>query len=819
MKLTVRKALRLVGHLQKIKSLVNVVLVKNYTMKSKIILIAGLVLLSKIIIAQTTIKASFTNEEGNPIEMGNIILLSAQDSSLINGSYFMDGLANLEIATEGIIKITAVGFNDLFVPVTTLKKEVNLGQLKMQTNQLEEFEVVEQVPLFEERNGSTVVNVEKTMLGSSSNTKEVLSKSPGVIVTDQAINVVGKGEAIIFLNQRKISLERLNSIPVSQIKNIEVITNPGAEYDAQGAAVINIKLKENHYEGHQVNLLQHFTKGMGFLTYTVLGYNYQKNKFSLTTDFNINVGGTGVITTSNNQTSAIPVPYNSNVDYKEDIYLTNVSNALIGTSYSFNDNNKLSFEYNGGYWVYDIDATSTYTINYDTNAVKVIDAQTDARSTFKSHSGSINYELTLDSLGSNLFVGGQMSNYLRNINDKTNEDVAYTNEPITNYFTKNDGTVIVKDVAGQLDYKKVFKNKTTMSAGAKYSQVSTFNNMRLNSDAIGVITNDFKYLETIGAGYLKLNKSIKKKNIELGLRIEASNPYGESITQDSTIIDNNYSNVFPSFSMSYPIKSLKVRHSYSARINRPDYESMNPFYIYLNNNSSFQGNPNLKPEYAHSIETSMFYTKEGKKLTKNLKVAGGYTFTQDPMRFIMQVDSANGSILLQMSNAKSSNKYYNTIGFSIGNKKWSSYSSLTTSYESLQGGDIKFYANNLLPEFYFYNGTEIKFKLFNVELNGEYISRSSDGLNVKSAQFAINPGVNKSFFKDKLFVQFLVNDIFHTAIDESESNLVNVNSSWRATQDTRYFRFLIKYSFGSLKFSKYNHKTVNQEGNNRVRKQ
>lgn len=112
-------------------------------------------------------------------------------------------------------------------------------------NQLNEVVVKSQSSLLKYgANGTIDVNVTGTVLAASSSVNELLSRVPNVVVAEGQISVLGKGEAIIYLNGILINYERFAAIPVSQIAKIEVISNPSSRYDAEGKAVINIITKK-----------------------------------------------------------------------------------------------------------------------------------------------------------------------------------------------------------------------------------------------------------------------------------------------------------------------------------------------------------------------------------------------------------------------------------------------------------------------------------------------------------------------------------------------------------------------------------------------
>ena len=161
---------------------------------------------------------------------GNLLVLSPADSSLIKGTYFMDGKAHISDIKEAavLVRVTSMGFRDTLLEVNNLssKRVFDLGiiQLQQSSLKLKEVAVVGNVPLFESGpDGAVKVNVQKTMLAASTSVKEVLSKSPNVLVGENSLAVVGKGEALLYLDGKQISFERLGSIAVNSIAQVEVI--------------------------------------------------------------------------------------------------------------------------------------------------------------------------------------------------------------------------------------------------------------------------------------------------------------------------------------------------------------------------------------------------------------------------------------------------------------------------------------------------------------------------------------------------------------------------------------------------------------------
>ena len=148
-------------------------------------------------------------------------------------------------------------------------------------NQLNEVVVKSQSSLLKYgANGTIDVNVTGTVLAASSSVNELLSRVPNVVVAEGQISVLGKGEAIIYLNGILINYERFAAIPVSQIAKIEVISNPSSKYDAEGKAVVNIITRQNIESGIMGTANQHVSVSkFGGASYnTLLDFSYSKGK-------------------------------------------------------------------------------------------------------------------------------------------------------------------------------------------------------------------------------------------------------------------------------------------------------------------------------------------------------------------------------------------------------------------------------------------------------------------------------------------------------------------------------------------------------------
>ena len=155
--------------------------------------------------------------------------------------------SSIEIKGQSVKKNPDKSFvnEDVLIKKTTLSTKDSVRIKNPDNNQLNEV-VIKSQPLLLKNTlgGNTEVSVANTLLATSTSVNELLGRIPNVVVAEGQISVLGKGEAIIYLNGILINNERFAAIPVSQILKIEVIANPSSKYDAEGKAVINIITKK-----------------------------------------------------------------------------------------------------------------------------------------------------------------------------------------------------------------------------------------------------------------------------------------------------------------------------------------------------------------------------------------------------------------------------------------------------------------------------------------------------------------------------------------------------------------------------------------------
>lgn len=771
----------------------------------------------------STITGKVVNTEKGQLS-GNVLVLSATDSAFVTGASFVDTaflLSNINRA-EVLLKVSSLSYSDTIIRVAyNGQANIDIGTivLRLNKNELRAVTVVSKLPLVKyNTNGSLDVNVANTVLSASSSVTEILSKSPSVIENNGQISVFGKGEAIIFLNGRQITNERLASISPSTILKIEIIPNPSSKYDAEGKAVINIVTKARGDEGIMGSVSQHvtYTDFAGTNTQSFLDLSYVKGKFSLVGNYSLLLGKSReeLHTIRTRPDPADYMKSDLTTDWRRKY--NNYSNYGLGMQYNINAKSNVTLAYNGfyedqgGY----IGSRNAITTNTDNSFYASYNDKSEARG---NNSVMLNYNRTIDGKGSSLFIGSQYSNFRSDIGDFITEN-RNTNGVDGVRYLKNNVDHDISISSSQIDYTKAFTASRKVDMGAKFSYVNTESATEFliaeNGGAYAKdedLSSDFKYLEKISAAYLTYNDEIMHKvNLGIGVRGEWTDYELNTSVSSGKSLSDKYFNIFPNVQINTAVtKKLKLRASYVSRITRPRYQALNPFVIYQDPFTTIEGNPNLIPEKTHAFEVGANYEKF------DLRV--GYNYTLDPIDVAALRGSGVNSYALKAINLDKGHSYFVALARTINIKWWTSVNSANLSYNKLLDNKYNFVLVKPQPQIYLYSSNTFNVKdWFRVQVLAWYLGRKKYGLYDDYSRYMVMAGLEKDFLNNKLKTRFLVNDIFRRTNASGVYSVGQTDIYYNRRFNNNYFRFIATWNFGQLKKSNYKVKSTGQSENNRA---
>ena len=769
----------------------------------------------KLLAQVSSIKAAVKDNAGIPLT-GNFLLTDAAGQTIsskgFDGSIELTGLNHDKLR----LKLSSLFFADTTIIIHYKgNKNINLDTIipDENTNTLGQVTITSSAPVMRYgNNGNLELNVAGTILASSSSVNEILSRTPGITINEGVINLQGKGEAIIYLNGILVPGERLASIPTSQITKIEIISNPSAKYEAAGRAVINIITKASNGAGIYGRLAQHVTTssfaGTNANTFADLGY--EKNKLSLSASLALLKGkGREILYTT--RVRPDPAEYlNSELttDWQRDFKL--YTTYGLSARYNFSSRSNLSVSLSGNRDK--LGGTVNSNNKIQTTATTNLYGSNIVRDELRNNKTlSTDFTSITDTLGSSISISGQYARYTTDYREDIQESGGPIPRYLQNVFDQN-----LHITSFQADRSKSFSKTSRLEMGLRFS--STGNNSSTQFAASGQqtgpyfpeqeLSSDFKYKETISAAYASFSAKAGKLGINLGARGELTSYSLFTTAGRGQEFRKDYFNIFPNLQLELPLSERnKLIASYSSRITRPRYQSLNPFIIYQDPFTTIEGNPNLLPEKAKAIEVAANLDKSELKLA--------YTYTTDQLTGAAVRGNTPESYVLKSINI-TSNKTLTlslTRPFSIGNW-WQSINTASISYWKSLDDYYDFAVVKTRPQAYFYSSNTFNLtRSIKLQLLAWYMGDRYTGLGgYNTRRSTVTAGIEKSLLNNALKIGFSANDIFDKAFLSGDYNVGKTQIYFNRNYGSKYFKLTANYNFGgSDKAIVKNNKPVQSE--------
>ena len=788
------------------------------------------------------------------IDAASVSLLKAKDSALVKVAVTdKDGNFSFENIKEGsyLVLATSIGHTktySLTINITADALTANAGVLQLVPTQkdLKEVLVTSKKPLIERKLDRTIVNVDASITNTGSTALEVLEKSPGISVDkDGNISLKGKAGVIVYLDGRPSYLSgpdlanMLRNMTASQLEQIEIMTNPPAKYDAAGnAGVINIKTKKNKMFGYNGSITTGYTQGRYARFNEAVSFNYRNKKINFFSSFNYNRNHRGqeLYIVRNFRDAATK---NIKSIFDQQTTMINQSHnysAKAGIDYTVSKNTTIGFVLNGFYnpslW-----QSSTQTSIYDPNNIltDVTKAYTENEEKWKNFSSNLNFRTKLDTAGQELTADLDFIQYK-----------ATSVQPLTSTYFDNAGNQLkapevlngtlptnIKIYSGKVDYTLPLKKDAKFEAGIKASFVKNDNNARYDSLKTGYSvldsarSNHFIYDENINAAYVNYSRPVGKKwTAQLGLRVENTNSNGISkgytfntaqnkFEYTETKFKRSYTQLFPTVYLQYTANEKnQFVINYGRRIERPDYQDMNPFVHFLDRYTFEQGNPNLSAQFAHNIELS--HTYKG-FLTSTVN----YTKTTDIIQMVLEQNDVTNETYVKKANIASSEQVGLAITANKSITKWWSGNIYANVYNNHFKGIVGTEPISLgVTSFMVQLQQQFKFsKGWAAEVSGFYRSKGLEGVIYIKPIAQFNAGVSKQVLKNQGSIRLNVRDIFAGSVFKGYSKYGTVDAQFKNVNDSRAVSLTFTYRFnkGKLKASSGKRNSGASDEQNRVK--
>ena len=762
-------------------------------------------------LAQSTLKlkGKIANET-SPLEWADVSIADSE-GKIINGTTSkQDGSFEINIKKGSYkVGISLLGFED-YEKEIVIEKDSDLGIiiLKESTSNLVEVVIQSKKKTVEQKTDRLVYNLENNVTTVGGDALSAINTAPGVVVKNDMITILGKGTSRVMIDGRIIELagEELNnflkSISAADIKNIEIISNPPAKYDAEGTGgLINIIMKKGMRDSWKNTITASYDQNK-FGIYTVRdNFFYNKNKFRFSASVNAK---TGYLNATDDLKMYFPDGL-SHMYSTTKVKSENLSGKL-AFDYDLSERTTIGFQYlndrNNPDFKSDI-RIDNYNIQNQLANVTLNNSFTDKGS--RNQTYNVHLITKLDSLKRKLSFDVDYFDYNSEFdrNFTANNYTADMTFLAVNQSGRNISNQDIDNWSFKADIEHPFET-LNLSYGAKMSftnsisEVLYYNTISGTPELDPSQSNRFKYTENNQALYVNADKKFGEKwNFQLGLRLENTQTNGISETLNQETV-NNYLKLFPTFYAFYTKNENNTFSlNYGKRINRPRFDLLNPFRIYINSNSYSEGNPFLRPSFSDNFEFAHSY-KEILRTTVfvNLVTNGyGVLFTSNP--------ETNTQIVTREN-------YFKNLNYGIGESYSAGFTDWWSSENSLYflGAKTEFIkdinaapSNSLQVEFST-NNTFILGKTTKLQIDFSYSSPFKSGLYEVGYASSFDIGFKQDLFNKTMQIALLANDIFNTSYLKDFTSVVNgVKQVYDQKESNRFVRLSLVYNFGNKKIN------------------
>jgi hypothetical protein len=741
----------------------------------KIILYTLSIFLAITVNAQKiTFSGKVVDENHKPISFASITIL--KDTNVVaNKISAEDGGFTILLNDIGtyIMKVEHVSYSDFTKELSFTKEIYANGSLDTQTivlakeaAQLNEVVVTARKPFITRKIDRVVMNVENNALSGGKSSLELFQMAPGVLVLNGAISINGNSATKVMVDGKLLHLSGndltnyLNSLRAEDIQSIEVIAHPPAEYDAEGTGgMINIVMKKNRAYGLTGSVNAGYSQGVYPGTNEGVRLDYKERKLSLFANYSFS-HGKNFDDYSLTRTATVTQNYQS-TDNNVSQYTNH--NIDVGGVYDIDKNQYIGLEYTG-YFGNNNGNTNANTIITDANPLlsQTVTGNYPAKMNSNMNTIGLNYHHNLDSIGSNYDFSTDYTAFSTKQNNQVqsnfyNYNGAFLNDTLFKFYVPT----TFKIFTAELKFKKVFTPSSVLNFGGKITATSIGNSAAYNSFVNNVWIDDpasnytFQYNENIYALYASYNGKLKKLEYQFGLRGEYTGTKSNLVSQDS-VNTNNYFDLFPTVYLKYPVNKSGndfITATYTRRVNRPSFNNLNPFRIYVDNYSIGEGNPQLQPSFENSYNLEYIYHNNYSALlfySQEKNTAAQYV-TISPTDSLLAIYK-----WLNLGNKTSYGIYLN--GSTNVTKWWNMNNDFTLREDEnqLQDFDLKRTVVEIKT-----NQSFSLPKEYGINLSAYYINHLIQGSFMVNRLFIMDIGIQKKFFNNKLTIMLADNDIFN----------------------------------------------------------
>jgi hypothetical protein len=741
------------------------------------------------------IEGNISDETNIPINDYNISILNKEDSSLILIRRFVSNKFSLEASpSQHLLKISSLGYKEVILPISQIQLSnssvLDLGTIKlpMAVYNLNEVLVSSKQPFMIMQNGKLVYTVENSIISDAGTVIDLLKRTPYISIDpNDIISVAGRGNTLILINGKQIrSNDEIRLLNSSKVKQIEIIENPSAKYDAEGHAVINIVLKKNKEQGLTSSIYSSYRQGKKGSFYFSPELSYKIDKFRIWG----NIGGELNQSSGNNKTW---------MEYKKENYLFksytydlkrirkdfNLTYSL-GFDYFLNTQNTIGLNFDGSASDGKLNAISNMEI--EKNMLQSGILQSNIRNNYrpKQYSTGINYTYENNS-GYKMIIIGDATNY----SSPEQSGISETNLiSDSNYEMQSILNTDYHLYSGKIDMEIPIKSNK-IEFGTKYSSISnnnnidferlTYNNWIIDSE----LSNIANYSEKIFSIYSLWSRKYKKWQYSAGIRMEAT--WIKNISDYIVIYNKNNIHFFPNISISYTDNNNTYRFGYTRRISRPSYSSLTNSVLYIDSLSVRKGNPFLRPTIYNTATFNFYYSPK-----INASITYSYIESPRDMLFINDKNDIEKYTVIYQ-NVKDTWMIGVNLGGSFKYKRLTTQPSVSFSHSPVRIIDDNVEYKFVNPRYAARLNSQFEYnKNFTFEANFLF-DQPASSYKKFGKQFNFDIGCSQKLFKNRMILQGSLRYDFLPWTQEYRYSYKYCNVEWRGNTFGLSFALSLRY--------------------------
>ncbi len=755
--------------------------------------------MSYAISAQDALVISGTvyGDQGEPV-FGDAILYEEGKEQPVKYGLIEEGKFEFQNLDKGsyLLELICLGFEDEKRHVLLDAQNVELEiKLTSSINDLDQVTVSAQRPTIENRNGNIKMTIDKSSLASLATPMDVLSRMPGIIVgpTGESLSVIGKGSPLIYVDNQRLNVEQLSSIPVEAIKSIEIINNPSAKYEASGRAVVFIERKSDYTDGYKIGLSEVASQRHRFNNYLTITPSLKKGKLEARANFSYNK--LQPWESSSSETLILDADILTTIEglsvAKREQYLMGA-----GVYYKINKGDYISINANLRTQKEQGPIVSSSTlrrgVSFDSIQTNVPElGERDFLTT------NLNYNKSLANIGGNLFFGAQFSHYKRDLNSEISTNI---NETEFINFENRDQDFSIDGAAVRVDFEKEIYENLKLEAGVNISGSEAIAFSRFDfllSDSTS--TSNYNYSERNFASYIQVSGKLQKMNYQLGLRSELNQVEGKFENMEDLLIDRNNHRFFPKVNLSIPVDSMgSISLDYARTIRRPHYLNSSSISTYIGPVNEYTRNVNLRSSINDEVSLTYQFSKQSLSLR--------YSYVAYPTFQITYFDTEQDRLITSPENWDKQETVRLIYVYPVQLKKLRMTWYVVPTWT--RAADSRALSTPLKPFLYLYNSTSYKLlEHTEIALRTWGMTKRNNGVADMNSLLVVGGSVSQTIFEN-FVVTVNANDIFKNRRLESSSVVNSIDQQSTIFTDAHEFSLSLKYNFGRQFKSSYKNKDV-----------